>query len=152
MKPDDEADVDERLAALKSALESVPAPARRVATTASAPVAVALPPSRPSGRAAERLGRRSLVWPTLGVAASLLIAVAAFLRPWSAGQPEAESVPVEVPVAARTRGDYLAAPILVPVAVHSTTRGPELHYLDARIVRDSHGSTRVVFVHSFGEE
>ena len=152
MKPDDEADVDERLAALKSALEGVPAPPRRDAIAPSEPVAAALPPSQPSGRAAERNGGRSLLWPTLGVAASLLVAVAAIVRPWSADQPEVESISAEVPFAARTRGDYLAAPILVPVAVHSTARGPELHYLDAQIVRDSYGSTRVVFVHSIGEE
>ena len=144
MKPDEPLTVDERLAALKSALERVPAPPLKAGTALEGSLAPA--PARPLRQ------RRRLVLPvTLGAAASLVIAVLALTRPSPTVEPVLEP-PLPASIAASMQGDYLAAPVLVPVAVHSATRGPELHYLDAQIVRDYQGNTRVVFVGSIREE
>lgn len=139
MRPDEESVVDQRLAALRSALEDVPAP-----PLTAPPESIERPPL-PARRAVPL--RWGFALPaTLGVAAALLLALA------MSGPPESAVDPAPVPIAASGQGDYLAAPILVPVAVQSTTRGPQLHYLDAQIVRDGYGNTRVVFVGSIVEE
>ena len=146
MKPDKRSAVDERLAALKSMLERVPAPPLKIATVRAESTA----PAEAQTRRPVQRKRRAALPVTLGVAASFLLAVLAFTRPWAPGEPILEPLPVSL--TANGRGDYLAAPVLVPVAVHSATRGPELHYLDAQIVRDRQGNTRVVFVGSIREE
>lgn len=146
MKPDERPAVDERLAALKSTLERVPAPPLNVTTASAKSTAQA----QAQIRHPVRRKRRLAVPVTLAAAASFLLAVLAFTRPWSSGEPTLEPLPASLTV--HTQGDYLAAPVLVPVAVHSATRGPELHYLDAQIVRDRQGNTRVVFVGSITEE
>ena len=142
MKPDEASVVDERLAALKAALEHVPAPPLRTRAAPPEPIERPPVPARRRSRARWRL----VVPATLGIAAALLLAIVVSTPP----EPVVEPAPVAI--AARGQGDYLAAPVLVPVAVQSTTRGPELHYLDAQIVRDGYGNTRVVFVGSIVEE
>ena len=148
MRPDERSAVDDRLAALKSVLERVPAPPL-TAETATAD-STAQPPARK--RPAVPTNRRP-AWPAaVGIAASVAIAVLAFMRPWSMVERPPEAAPATATIPAGVRGDYLAAPILVPIAVQSVTRGPELHYVDAQIVRDRHGNTGVVFVGSIREE
>lgn len=148
MKPDERSIVDERLAALKSALGRVSAPPLKLETVIAEPAAeapVQEPPPVPSNR---RLALPAI----LGIAASVAVAALVFMRPWSVVESTPAPVPASMASLASVQGDYLAAPVRVPIAVQSVTRGPELHYLDAQIVRDRHGNTRVVFVGSIREE